>query len=109
MDQLLHLGEELKEYSKLCQEMEEEIEFLRFGKPKRSDQEKEETMESHLKNLRDDIPDMLRRLTEATESLNADDDEMKAEHIREEFFRDVASSKDKSEVVARYFAKGLCP
>ena len=103
------LREELKEYSTLCQEMEEEIEFLRYGKPKRSEQEKEETMESHLKNLRDDIPDMLRRLTEATESFNADDEEMKAEHIREEFFRDIASSKDKSEVVARYFAKGLCP
>ena len=103
------LREELREYSALCGEMEEEIEFLRYGKPKRSDQQQEETMESHLKDLRDDIPAMLRRLTEATDALSTDDDEVKAEQVREEFFRDVANSKDKSDAVARYFAKGLSP
>jgi len=103
------LREELREYSALCEEMEEGIEFLRYGKPKRSDQQQEETMESHLKDLRDDIPDMLRRLTEATDALSTDADEVKAEQVREEFFRDVAFSKDKSDAVARYFAKGLSP
>mmetsp|Transcript_31712 Transcript_31712/g.69632 ORF Transcript_31712/g.69632 Transcript_31712/m.69632 type:complete len:1416 (+) Transcript_31712:195-4442(+) len=106
-DEAARLRQEIVEYSELCTEMEEEINFLRYGKPKRSERQQEETVEARIKELRDEIPLMLKKVKDAEENANVEEEERKAKQIREEYWREMSQSKDQWETITRYFAKGI--